>query len=620
MTIKFKLLLIAGGISLAMLLSIISMRWSVNTLNSLSETRSLNHQLLSDMLMLRRNEKDFLLRSNLKYLNKFDKNHSIMLTHIEQLHELLNKHKIDINSYNSFATIIKDYQSSFHTLVDISRQIGLDPKSGLRGTLRHSIHETEDELKKVSNYKLSADMLMLRRNEKDFLMRRNPKYIDKFNNNLLIFIGDVKNTSMDETLKSQLLINIKNYKRDFLRLTQLTEKKGLTPEKGLLGVMRNTIHKSEKLLQETQQVIKAKIQSTSDSIQTINLIASLLIAIVVVAFTFFVTQTITRSLSGFIKTLQDICSTGNLTLRVNEKGSDEISLVGSGLNDLLREFQTIIQNLHTTSSNLTQYSAQFSTIREKTLHSVEQQQIGTEQVSTAMTEMSSSAEEIDHNTTKTAETAEQANNVAHEGKNIVDNAIDSTRSLELIINNANTVIEKLGEDSSSIGGILDVIRGIAEQTNLLALNAAIEAARAGEQGRGFAVVADEVRTLAQKTQESISEIESMISKLQNGSHKAIDSISEGKNGVSSNVSQISMAGDSLNTIVTELNSINQMSQENANATRQQSTVAREVNNNIAAIKELGAKIVSSVEQFKESSTNMGLLSVEMNNIVKRFQV
>ncbi len=619
MSIKIKLLLISGTIAIAMLLSIASMRWSLTTLNNLSETQTLNHRLFSDMLTLRRNEKDFLLRNDLKYLDKFNENFSLMQENITRLQVQLDEHAIDIENYDALSNIMKKYQSDFHQLAAISRQIGLDPESGLRGTLRASVHKTEAIFKEISNDTLFKDILMLRRNEKDFLMRKDKKYIDKFNNNLLIFLDDINISDIDEARKTILVKDVNVYKNDFLQLTALTEKKGLNPKSGVVGEMRNTIHQSEDLLKKIHGTIKAEIESTSDSIQTINLTASLMIAFLVVVFTLFVTQTITRSLAGFVKTLQAICDSGNLQLRVDDSGKDEIARVGLTLNKMLAEFQNIIQNLHIASTDLNEYSQQFTAIKESTFSSVEQQQLETEQVSTAMVQMSASAKNIAHNTTQTAEAAQQANVISSEGKNIVDTTVHSTRSLEQVINNASTVIQELGEDSNSIGSILDVIRGIAEQTNLLALNAAIEAARAGEQGRGFAVVADEVRTLAQKTQDSISEIESMISSLQDGSRKAIDAIHQGQEGVVNNVEQISNAGNSLTKIVTELNSINQMSQENASATEEQSIVAEEVNKNVIVIKDIGLLIDENIDQLKQSSDKISTLSSDMDVLVQRFQ-
>ena len=399
----------------------------------------------------------------------------------------------------------------------------------------------------------------------------------------------------------------------------MTEKKGFSSKEGIEGEMRAIIHQSEGILKEIHDVIETTIHQTSESIKTTNLIGSLLIALVVIGFALYLSLNITRTLEGFIRTLKNISETGNLTLRVDEKGHDEIAEVGTTFNAMLADFQEIVKRLHIASADLTQYSLQFMTIRDATFSNVEKQQMETEQVSTAVTEMSATARTIAGNTTRTADSAQQANEVTLEGKRIMDATVTSTNALEEVINNASVVIQQLGDDSNSIGSILDVIRGIAEQTNLLALNAAIEAARAGEQGRGFAVVADEVRTLAQKTQDSISEIEAMITSLQSGSARAIEAITQGKESVSSNVEQINAAGATLVNIVSELDAINQMSHENASATEEQSAVAEEVNKNVVAIRDLGSQIIDNVEELKESSTQVGILSSSMEELVQRFE-
>ncbi|MCU7798832.1 MAG: methyl-accepting chemotaxis protein [gamma proteobacterium symbiont of Lucinoma myriamae] len=412
MTIKFKLLLISGGIAIAMLLSIASMYWSVNTINSLTKTQNINHQLLSDMLMLRRNEKDFLLRNDLKYLDKYNKNFIIMQENISQLSVLLNSNNITIDNYDSLSTIMNTYQLRFHQLVDLTKQIGMNPKSGQRGRLRASVHKAESIFKEMSNYKLLKDMLMLRRNEKDFLMRKNAKYIDKFTNNFQIFIADINDSDIDDTIKDTLLKHVASYKKDFLKLSVLTEKKGFGPKLGVLGEMRDTIHQSEDLLKQMSSQIEEMIQSTSDSIQTMNLIASLVIALVIISFTLFSAQTIIRSLAGFLETLKEVCHTGNLALRVDVQGKDEISEVGLTLNKMLSEFQEIVQRLQIASADLSEYSQQFMSIRTNTFSNIEKQQLETEQVSIAMTELSTSARNIAQNTTRTAEASKQANTIS----------------------------------------------------------------------------------------------------------------------------------------------------------------------------------------------------------------
>ncbi len=620
MTIKFKLFLIAGIITISMLLSIFSMHWSISLLNNLAETQSLNNQLESDMLMLRRNEKDFLLRDNLKYLDIFEKNYSVMQDHIKQLGQLLMDNNIEIDNFNAQSEIIKNYSSQFHKLVDITKKIGLDPKSGYRGQLRNAVHQAEKIIKEINNYKLYTDMLMLRRNEKDFIIRKDRKYLDEFTKNYQLLINDLNQTELYTQLKQKTQDDLENYKSNFLNLVSAMEQKGLDAESGILGNMRSTIHKSEALLKKYHQIIQNSINKTENSIQTRNILASLVITLIVIAFTLYLSRTITQSLNNFINTLQRLYDTGDLSLRTQSSGNDEIAQVGNMLNKMLSQFQTIIQRLHSASSELNQTAQQFMTLREATFKNVDDQQIETEKVSQSITDMSVSAKLIAQNTTQTAEAAKKGNKVSNEGKHLVDNAIKSSLELEAIINNASQVIQQLGEDSNSISSILDVIRGIAEQTNLLALNAAIEAARAGEQGRGFAVVADEVRTLAQKTQDSISEIETMISVLQAGSTSAIEAIVQGKESVGNNVVQINQAGETLNVIVSELDIIANMSLENASATDAQSIHAEEVNKNVITIKTLGKDILHNVEQLKEASDRMNTLSSDMSEMVRNFSV
>lgn len=620
MTIKLKLLLIAGVILIAMLFSVFSMQWSIATINNLNEANYLNNQLQADMLMLRRNEKDFLLRNQLKYLDKFEKNYALMQSNIGLLGQLLIKNNMQVKNFSVLEKVIEDYRDQFYKLVDITKKIGLDHKSGYRGILRNSVHKAEAIFKEIDNYKLYTDMLMLRRNEKDFIIRKDLKYLDKFNNNYQILVNDLNNTELDNSLKEKTLQYLDSYKVNFKNLVSAIEQKGINPKSGILGKMRSTIHKSEDLLKNYHRTIEASINNTEASIKINNTIASLIVAIFVIGFTLYLSRTITQSLNEFFKTLQKICETGDLSLRTKNSTKDEISQVGTTLNQMLSQFQGIIQHLHNVSSELNQSSQQFMSIRKDTFKKVEDQQLETEKVSHSIVDMTVSAKQIAENTTQTAEAAKKGNKVSNDGKSLVYSTIDSSKELEKIINNASNVIQQLGEDSNSISSILDVIRGIAEQTNLLALNAAIEAARAGEQGRGFAVVADEVRTLAQKTQDSISEIESMISILQSGSDSAIQAISQGKESVANNVSQINKAGETLNIIVSELDIIAEMSMDNANATDQQSVHAEEVNKNVTTIKVLGKDIIGNVEQLEMASDQMARLSTEMEEMVKGFSV
>ncbi len=215
-----------------------------------------------------------------------------------------------------------------------------------------------------------------------------------------------------------------------------------------------------------------------------------------------------------------------------------------------------------------------------------------DKVATAMTEMSATVHEVARNATEAAEAAQRADEETTKGKMVVSQAIEAIDLLANEVNDAAQVIHRLEQDSDEIGAVLDVIRGIAEQTNLLALNAAIEAARAGEQGRGFAVVADEVRTLAQRTQQSTQEIQNMIERLQSGAQDAVKAMEQGRSRAQVGVEQAAEAGTSLETIAQAVGTISDMNTQIATAAEEQSVVAEEINLNIVSISDMADKIAS----------------------------
>ncbi|THB70290.1 MAG: methyl-accepting chemotaxis protein [Gammaproteobacteria bacterium] len=215
-----------------------------------------------------------------------------------------------------------------------------------------------------------------------------------------------------------------------------------------------------------------------------------------------------------------------------------------------------------------------------------------DKVATAMTEMSATVHEVARNATEAAEAAQRADEETSKGKMVVSQAIEAIDLLASEVNDAAQVIHRLEQDSDEIGAVLDVIRGIAEQTNLLALNAAIEAARAGEQGRGFAVVADEVRTLAQRTQQSTQEIQNMIERLQSGAQDAVKAMEQGRSRAQVGVEQAAEAGTSLETIAQAVGTISDMNTQIATAAEEQSVVAEEINLNIVSISDMADKLAN----------------------------
>jgi methyl-accepting chemotaxis protein len=252
--------------------------------------------------------------------------------------------------------------------------------------------------------------------------------------------------------------------------------------------------------------------------------------------------------------------------------------------------------------------------------SIQQQLTETSQVATAMSQMSASVAEVASNTANAATAAEAANHAAAEGRDVVQSTISAIEKLADEVEAGATLIGHVEKESESIGSVLDVILGISEQTNLLALNAAIEAARAGEQGRGFAVVADEVRSLAQRTKDSSEEIQNMISNLQNGTRDAVQAMKQGQDQARSSVEQAGLAGQSLETIGESVNSIHDLSVQIANAVEEQSSVAEEINRSIVNINDVAEQTATGAQQTSTASDDMARLAEQLKELVGRFKV
>jgi len=241
-------------------------------------------------------------------------------------------------------------------------------------------------------------------------------------------------------------------------------------------------------------------------------------------------------------------------------------------------------------------------------------------VATAMNEMAMTAQEVAQNAANTATGAEDANQQALQGHEIVTNTVDGITDLASGIQTASNSIDKVSSDSQEIGRVLDVIKGIAEQTNLLALNAAIEAARAGEQGRGFAVVADEVRSLASRTETSTQEIQQMIERLQQGSEHAVTLMQASNQQADKSVEQASLAGDALQQITQSVASINDMAAQIATAAEEQTSVNEEINRNITNISTISDSTSVEADNTHHSSKDLETLATNLNLLVSQFKV
>lgn len=310
----------------------------------------------------------------------------------------------------------------------------------------------------------------------------------------------------------------------------------------------------------------------------------------------------------------------DLTQRLDVTNNDEIADIAHYFNSFIARIHDVMTEVNQRSMQLVSNSEEVSATAIQNLNIINAQQTQIEQVASAMNEMAATVQDVANNASQTAEEAKKGDSETKKGGQVIKGSIDAINQLNDTISSASLTISNLEQDGESIGSVLDVIRGIAEQTNLLALNAAIEAARAGEQGRGFAVVADEVRTLASRTQNSTEEIQAMIEKLQHGTKKSAQAMEESVRLAVDAADRTHNSTDVLDKITKAISRIDDMATQIASASEEQSAVAEEINRNITAISDSAKNTVIASTESTDAGQKMAALASELNTIVSKFQI
>lgn len=331
------------------------------------------------------------------------------------------------------------------------------------------------------------------------------------------------------------------------------------------------------------------------------------------------TKNITTSLSKSTGIAERVAS-GDLTVSIDTSKEDEIGKLARSMEKMRANIAQVISQISLTTTKVFTSVEDISAVASATTSNMTQQRLETEQVATAMNQMTATVHEVSKNISSTAASANKATKETSVSEAIVGQAIQSIKSLADQIRSASETINKFESNSHNISSVLEVIKNIAEQTNLLALNAAIEAARAGEQGRGFAVVADEVRTLASRTQQSTGEINEMIGQLQAGSKSSVEAINKSCEQAIVAVSKAEDAGKSLLTIAATVNEISELSTQIATAAEEQSSVSEEINRNIIHISDAATHTVDGNYKTSEAVSSLAKMTAELQNLVHQFKV
>lgn len=330
---------------------------------------------------------------------------------------------------------------------------------------------------------------------------------------------------------------------------------------------------------------------------------------------------ITRPLDTMLTRVEDIShGDGDLTARIKVQSDDEVGKLGAALNNFLGTLQKLVGEVALTTEQVAGAATQLSAITRATSENVEEQRAATGRVATAVSSMSATVHDVARNASDAAGSAQEADSHARHGHQVVNTTVRAIEDLASDVESTAEVIQNLATDSQSIGSVLDVIKGIAEQTNLLALNAAIEAARAGEQGRGFAVVADEVRTLASRTHDSTREIQGMIENLQGAALRAVNVMEVARGKARHSVDQANSAGEALDAITRAVAAISDMNAQIAGAADQQSAVTEGVDHDVASIRALAERSAEGSEQMTVASRELARLSENLRGLVGHFRV
>ncbi|MGP7735332.1 methyl-accepting chemotaxis protein [Oceanimonas smirnovii] len=321
-----------------------------------------------------------------------------------------------------------------------------------------------------------------------------------------------------------------------------------------------------------------------------------------------------------VHTMEDIArGEGDLTRRLDDSQQNELGTLARSFNQFAGQISSLVQDTRHSADTLQQASSELQRFMAETEDGISRQHHESDQLATAMNQMSATAQEVASSAANAAQAAEQAETLVHTAQQQLQETISVIDGLENQVAAGVEIIQRLGQESEQIGTVLDVIRGVAEQTNLLALNAAIEAARAGEQGRGFAVVADEVRTLAGRTQTSTEEIHTMITQLQQGAKEAVQAIESIRDGSSHTVTEARRIDEALLDIGTAVNTINLMNAQIASAAEEQTQVSESINTNVHEIVAIAGQTDAGSRAASQTSRQLGELAGHLQQLVGRYR-
>lgn len=619
-TIKRRLQLNALTVALAMLAFLYVIITGSQTTLKLTNITQQAEQLNIHQLQLSAHEKIFLFYKQPQALSLFEQEYAQLNKQIIELQSQMQDSEIDTQQITLYTRLIKSFYSDFNDVVRLQKSIGLHQDDGLYGQLRSAVHEVENLLNQQDEYQLLTLMLQLRRAEKDFMLRLDEKYLASFQDHVDTLQQKIASSSLSQNIKSNLKSLLSNYQSAFQALVKAQLELGVDLDSGALGRMQQSVDQSDQLVMQLVADTKLQVEASIAKAQSVAIMVFIISGIIVLTLVYLTSRSIIVPVERIYQSINKIRRNNDLTVTIEQIGNDEITIMSKDFNSLIGDFNNLINEvngalnaLNIATENLSESTAATSSGMQEQLHEADM-------VATAATEMQATIQDISHNTEAAAKKAESTNLSAQQGRSEVESTVAHIRGLSDSLEHASSVVSLLEKDGETIGSVLDVIRAIADQTNLLALNAAIEAARAGEQGRGFAVVADEVRSLAQRTQESTSEIEGIINTLQQRTQEVVSIMHQCRSQGDESASQANRAGELLGAITEDVQTIMEMSTQIAVAIDQQSQVASEVNKNVVSIRDIARNTSGHAANNAQTSEEVSAQARVLFAAIDKFKV
>ncbi|EME3969252.1 methyl-accepting chemotaxis protein [Vibrio fluvialis] len=584
MNIKQKLYLLGFIAVMGIISLVITTTHFARQTNELSSAIGLVEKLEIRLLNLRRNEKDFLLRKDAKYLDTFKQNSELFLSMESQLSTILTNHNL-ASSAALKADLLK-YKQGFEQLVGAYQVLGLSDGDALLAKYHALLAQAENGS--------DAETLLALAN----------------------FDEAVKAGKM---LDMPVLSQYSALVQAALGVIEQEKLIGLAYNEGYLGNTRSLSHNVEEQFKTFSETLTAEVSKMRSELEVIKQIVTVIVVIVILGFIWQISRSINLQVQRLLQVMQNIASTNNVGLRTDLQGRDELTSIGTYFNQLLDKFEHLISGSQAKSHQLTSSTTSMHNELEEVINQFHVQADHTTMMATSVQEMVATIGEISESTNVAAEGVQQAVRNAENGRSVVESTLKNIDQLSTTLQSSQQSIASLNDHVEKIGGAVTIIQSIAEQTNLLALNAAIEAARAGEQGRGFAVVADEVRSLATRTHQSTEEITKVVSAIQAQMSLVISDIDQCNSQGQETLHASHQLDESLRQIISDMSTIQANSERIASAIEEQGIVMNQVSGSIAELNTISENNMHSAQEVLSEVDSVSQQARQMDEAVSEFQ-